>query len=271
MSAQEAWTKNRLVAAFREIGLVSGDGVIVHSACSSLGAVEGGADAVIDALLEAVGPKGNLMLPTFNYTRPLPEPYYDPAETPGRTGILSEIGRQRPGALRSLHPTHSVAVIGPEAERLTRDHLACRAFGMGSPIDRMAAMDGKVLLIGVGQIANSTIHIAEEYAGIPKVSWYDPLPKAKVRLPDGRVIEHTLDSSCSCSAAFGGAEGALRRYGEIRDLRAGNGSLQLMRGSDVIRRVRSLLTEKADSLLCTAPGCKPCSGARALLRQRGRL
>ncbi|PIX41920.1 MAG: AAC(3) family N-acetyltransferase, partial [Armatimonadetes bacterium CG_4_8_14_3_um_filter_66_20] len=36
---------------------------MVHSALSALGLVRGGADTVIDALLEAVGSEGNVAMP----------------------------------------------------------------------------------------------------------------------------------------------------------------------------------------------------------------
>ena len=266
MTVEAELTVESLSHSFRELGLVSGDSLILHSSLGSLGWVNGGPEAVIQALLEVVGFKGNLMLPTFNYTRPLPEPYFDPAATPGRTGIIPEAGRKWPGAVRSLHPTHSVAVIGPDAELLTKDHLACRAFGMGSPIDRLAQMGGKVLLLGVGHVSNSAVHVGEEYAGTPKVSWYDKLPMIKIRLPDGSIIRHQCDTSPSCSSAFGAAECALRRKGQIRDARIGRSKLQLMDGSQVIERVQEMIQEKPDVLLCTWPGCKPCSGARENLR-----
>jgi aminoglycoside 3-N-acetyltransferase len=260
-----------LCAALCDLGLAAGDSLIVHSACRTLGPVEGGADTVLDALLEVIGPGGNLVLPTFNYTRPLPEPHFDPAETPARTGILPELGRRRPGAVRSLHPTHSVAVIGPAAEALTRDHHRCRALGVGSPIDRLAQRGGKVLLIGVGHTSNSTIHVAEEHAQLPKVSWYEVLPWVKVRSPSGEMLSVQVDSSPSCSAAFGAAEGTLRRHGEIRDSRLGACHLQLVAGAAVLRRVAELLREKPDYLLCTWAGCRPCTGARQKLREQGRL
>src|ERR1051325_3552325 len=175
-------TKAQLARAFRDLGLVAGDSLIVHSSFRSIAPVEGGPMGLIEALLEVIGPGGNLMLPTFNYTRPIPEPYFDPETTPGRTGIIPESGRKHPAAVRSLHPSHSVAVIGPAAEELTRDHLKVRAFGIGSPIDRLAQKGGMVLLLGVGHISNSLIHIAEEYAGVPKVSVYpEPLPFFKIK------------------------------------------------------------------------------------------
>lgn len=83
-------TRQTMVQVFRSLGIEPADNLIFHSSFRSLGEVEGGPAAVVEALLETVGSTGNLMLPTFNYTRPLPEPYYDPNETPCRTGIIPE-------------------------------------------------------------------------------------------------------------------------------------------------------------------------------------
>ena len=270
MSAQPALTRDDIARGLRELGLARGDGLIVHSSMRHLGPVEGGADTVIDAILEVIGPGGNLMLPTFNYVSPLPSPYFDPGETPGRTGILPETGRKRPGAVRSLHPTHSVAVIGPDAGRLTAGHLSQRVFGVGSPVDLLAQGGGKVLLLGVGQTSNSTIHVAEEHAGLPKGSWFEELPVVRIRRPDGTFLSHRLDTSCSCSAAFEGAEYALRSRGEIRDARIG-GVCKLMLGRNVIRRVADMIREKPDILLCRWEHCAPCTAARRRLALGGLL
>ena len=266
-----ALSVNDLISVFSEIGLQKGDSLIIHSSLRSLGRVEKGADGVLDALLEVIGPAGNLMLPTFNYTRPLPEPYYDPKNTPGRTGIISETGRKRPDAVRSLHPTHSVAVIGPDARQLTDGHLQTRAFGKNSPIDRLVKAGGKVLLLGVAHTSNSTVHIGEEYADIPKGSWYEPLPMIKVLMPDGKIIEHQLDTSPSCSTAFNAVEYCLRQHNEINDLRVGAAKIQLVSGKAVIQRVMEMIDNKADILLCCWPGCKPCVSARKQLKAAGRM
>ena len=259
------WTRDQLAGAWRDAGLCANDSVLVHSALRTLGPVDGGADAVLDSLLEVLEPGGNLMLPAFNYSRPLPKPHFDPATTAGRTGILSERARIRPQAQRSLHPTHSVVVIGPDAKRLTKDHLNTRAFGVGSPIDLLAQNGGKVLLLGVGQVSNSTIHIAEEHAQIPKAAVYDPLPDVGVLQADGSVIEHRLDSSPSCSAAFEAAAGPLRERKAIRDSRHANMMMQLMLGAQIIEIVGGLLSCRPDALLCTNPDCATCLGTRANL------
>ena len=263
---QKPLTTAELVAAFRELGLSLGDSVVVHSSFRSLGGVDGGPAAVVDALLAAIGPDGNLMLPTFNYTGNIARPHFDPAVTPCLTGVIPELGRQRPGALRSLHPTHSVAVIGPRALELTCGHLDVRAFGIGSPLDRLAGLGGKVLLLGVGHASNSMVHVAEEHAGVPKAPGAGGQPWAQVKLPTGRVVAHQVDTSPSCGAAFGGVEGELRRRGAVRDARIRGAKVQLVEARDVIEAALALMAAKPDVLLCTWPECHRCSGTRENLR-----
>ncbi|NLX06684.1 MAG: AAC(3) family N-acetyltransferase [Phycisphaerae bacterium] len=263
-------TQADLTRAFTDVGLQPGDSVIVHSAFRTLGAVQDGPQTAIATLLEAIGPRGNLMLPTFNYTLPPGEPF-DPAHTPGLTGVLTETGRAWPGAVRSLCPTHSVAVIGPDAKELTADHLRFRAVGIGSPIDRLAKRGGKVLLIGVGHTSNTTIHLGEEYAGVPKAPWAQGLPTWTVRTPDGQIVEHRHDTSTTCSTGFGAAEYPMRQRGLIRDLRHGACKIQLMRAQDVIDSVVRVISEKPDILLCTWPGCVPCTRTRENLRREKKI
>ena len=51
-------TRDTLTRGLRELGVAPGSVLQVHSSLSRLGYVEGGAETVIDALLEAVGPDG---------------------------------------------------------------------------------------------------------------------------------------------------------------------------------------------------------------------
>ncbi|MCD4698955.1 MAG: AAC(3) family N-acetyltransferase [Phycisphaerae bacterium] len=257
-----------VVQAFRQVGLSAGDSLVVHSSFRSIGSVDGGPETVIRALLDVIGSEGNLMFPTFNDPSTA-QPYFDPDKTPSRTGIIPEMGRNWPGAVRSLHPTHSVAVVGPDAEALTRGHLDCRAVGRGSPLDRLAKMGGKILMIGVANNSNTTIHVGEEYAGAMKVLPFFKVPSIEVRLPDGSIITHPLDTSPSCSVAFGAIDYPLRRKGWLADGRVGGANLLLMRGSDVIETVCEMIKDKPDVLLCTRDDCRTCSKSRQSLRAAG--
>jgi hypothetical protein len=70
MGARETVTlrvrKEDIKAGLTRLGLKKGDTVGVHSSLSSFGYVDGGADAVIDALLETVGPRGNVVMSTHS-------------------------------------------------------------------------------------------------------------------------------------------------------------------------------------------------------------
>jgi aminoglycoside 3-N-acetyltransferase len=153
------------------IGLRPGNHVLVHSSLSSLGQVEGGAQTVVEALLRAVGPSGTVLVPTLTGTEadgPERDLVFDLSETPCWTGAVAEAARRRPEAIRSAHPTHSVAAIGAAADRLTADHELCiTPCGTGSPYAKLAAdPDAVILLLGCNHEANTTLHHVEELAGV---------------------------------------------------------------------------------------------------------
>ena len=60
-------TRDDTAAALRELGLRSGDIVFLHSSLRSMGTVDGGSDAVVDAFLEVLGSKGTLAVPVFTF------------------------------------------------------------------------------------------------------------------------------------------------------------------------------------------------------------
>jgi aminoglycoside 3-N-acetyltransferase len=230
------------------IGLRRGDAVVVHA---SLRAVGLDADEVIDALLQEVGPDGLVVMPTFTYDNESFVP-----DLPGRTGTLAEVFRRRPDARRSAHPTYSVAAVGAGAAELLDGHDRTGATGVDSPLGRLAAAGGYVLLLGVGQTANTTVHVGEFHADAP----YLDIPFD----PDWPT--HGADTFPGCSRAFGTLERPLRERGAIRDGKLGGALAQLVTGAAVIETTVELLGDDPAVLLCTDPGCYRCSRARARFR-----
>ena len=161
-------TEESLLAEFERIGIRRGDTLLVHSSLTALGHVEGGPDAVIDALLGAVGSAGTLLMPAFPDTGEwmdyvLSDPLFDPQTSPSSRGKISDIFWRRPGVLRSLHPTHSVAALGPVAEYLVRDHerspMPC---GPDTPYGRLVDLDGRILHLGSPFWATPSFHLVED-------------------------------------------------------------------------------------------------------------
>ena len=165
-------TREMLVRDLVSLGLQEGDLVCVHSSLKGFGHLVGGAMMVISAINEIIGPKGTLVMPTFNggqstfaYVSSNPEPF-DPEATPATTGQLPNLFRQLPNTLRSLHPTHSVTAAGPLAERIIEaHHLSKSPFGDETPYARLVTLKAKVLLLNTN--GNSILHRVEEMVHWP--------------------------------------------------------------------------------------------------------
>lgn len=232
-------TRDDIVAGLREIGLRPGDLVQVHSSLSALGYVEGGPEAVVEALLEAIGPEGTLMVPTFNHMARAAfddeREIFDPRTTRSISGAITEVVRLRPDAHRSMHPTHPYAAIGPRAEELTREHLELRTFDERSPLGKLIAAGGKIVLLGVGMNRNTAAHIAETKAEAPCMGYRRN--RRLVRLEDGSVIEAwgvVWRGEGVCRIEWQAIEGEMRRRGQIRDTRIGQAHVMLMLGRDML-------------------------------------
>ncbi|MEI3006279.1 MAG: AAC(3) family N-acetyltransferase [Victivallales bacterium] len=103
-------------------GIQPSDTLLVHSSMKSIGAVDGGADTVLDALMDYFREKGLLVFPTLTYGLNPSNPVFYVNETPSQVGLLSDLFWRRPGVLRSLHPTHSVAAWGHDAAEFIAGH-----------------------------------------------------------------------------------------------------------------------------------------------------
>lgn len=65
--------KDDIVNELKKIGLKKNDVVMVHTSLKSMGYVCGGAQTVIEALLEVVGEEGTVMMPTQSWKNLDPE------------------------------------------------------------------------------------------------------------------------------------------------------------------------------------------------------
>jgi aminoglycoside 3-N-acetyltransferase len=140
------------------------DGVlVVHSAIATLSRRGFRAEAMIEALLDYMS-KGTLIMPTMTWRTVRPEqPLWDELSTPSHTGVLTEIFRTCYATARSIHPTHSVAACGPQAESLlARHHLDDTPVSFNSPYGLMRGMPAYALMIGVGLESCTAIHLSEE-------------------------------------------------------------------------------------------------------------
>jgi len=185
--SSEPVTHGRLVNDLHQLGVATGDTLIVHSSLSALGFVVGGAQAVVEALLETIGPTGTLTMPghsaglsepSYWKNPPVPEdwwpivrssmPAFDPILTPLRQmGAIAETFHRHPGVQRSSHPQVSHMALGPLANFITSAHSLGDGLGERSPLARLYECDARVLLLGVPYANNTSLHLAEYRATWP--------------------------------------------------------------------------------------------------------
>ncbi len=187
-------TVESLAEQFAALGLAEGLTVLVHTRMSALGWVAGGPVAIIQALRRVLGPRGTLMMPAHtsnnsdpaNWSNPpVPEawwpiirahmPPYDPAVTPTwGVGQVAELFRTMPGVIRSANPINSFAACGPLADFLTTGHVSLvDSLGEDSPLARLYDVDGTILLLGPTHANNTSLHLAETRAHIPRPTVHD--------------------------------------------------------------------------------------------------
>ncbi len=173
--AHSAWIKKffsftsaDLIAEARKLGVNTGDTLLVHSSFGSFEGFEGWIPDAIQAMKDMVGPEGNLMMPTIPFDGSAVEyarsgVITDMARSYSRTGMLTELFRRDKEVIRSIHPTHPVAIWGKRAHELAADHYQSKTpCGAPGPFSRLLEFDGKVLLAGVDIRSMTLFHYAEE-------------------------------------------------------------------------------------------------------------
>ncbi len=162
--------KNQLAKNIAISGIQKGDTIIVHSSLSKIGNVKDGSKTIIRVLLEQIGPEGNLAFPAYTYINSMlntskeTDYIFIPSSTPSVVGIISEEFRKLPLVKRSIHPTHSVCVLGPNAEEITEGHFkAGTNFGPNTPFHKLRSLKGKIVGLGITIGPVTIYHSVEDF------------------------------------------------------------------------------------------------------------
>lgn len=174
-------TVTTLVRDLERLGVKQGMSILVHSSLSSIGWVNGGAVAVIEALMQLITEKGLIVMPTqssdwsdpskwMNPAVPkewwdeirLTMPAYDSDTTPtSGMGRIAETFRTYPLVERSNHPALSFAAWGDNKKKVLADHSLDFGLGEKSPLAKLYQLDAHILFIGTGFDTNTAFHLGE--------------------------------------------------------------------------------------------------------------
>lgn len=165
--------ESEFVEGFRDLGLGSGDTVLVHSSLigfdwRAYGGIEELVDTVFESLREVVGEAGTLVFPVFNFSfsDESPDGHWSLEDTESDMGVLTEYVRQHEDSVQTVHPFYSFAVVGPDSEELGRCHSRdsfSEEYVFGELHDRNA----QILILGLEYDDSMTFfHYIEQQEGV---------------------------------------------------------------------------------------------------------
>lgn len=249
-----------LVAAVQALQLPARAPVIAHASLSAFGQVEGGAPAVVEALLSGCD---SLLMPAFTYkTMIVPEAgppnnaitygneidrnrqaqFYDPSMPVDRLmGAVSEALRCHKRARRSLHPI--LSFTGVNAARYLDLQTLAEPL---APIRGLVEAQGWALLLGVGQVVNTSIHYGERLAGRRQFIRWALTPSRAVECP----------GFPGCSDGFDALAPDLQPL--TRRTQVGDAWVQAFPLAELTQIVVERIQADPLSLLCSRPYCDRC-------------
>lgn len=177
----EAITKDDIVAKLKTLGVKPNMVLETHMALSAFGYVIGGAQAVVDALILALGYEGTLVMPMQDANNCDPSiwdsppidhslhqlvrdhtPAFHRKESDGvLMGAIADNFRRRDGVIVSNNPSLAYAAWGKYAKLVCDRQPLHFSLGEDSPIARMYDLDACVLMIGAPFSKCTCLHLAE--------------------------------------------------------------------------------------------------------------
>jgi aminoglycoside 3-N-acetyltransferase len=246
-----AFAPDDFSAALRGLGIRPGDALCVHSSFDRFQGFRGNAKDALVALQDAVGTEGGLLMPTQPFTTAAIEyvrthSVTDLRRAPSLMGLLTELLRRTPGAVRSVNPTHPVAAWGRRGVSLVgNDWEAGTPCGRGTAYHRLLECDGKVLMLGTGVQPITFYHCVEELIEpmLPRSPFTTEVFTLTTRDTKGalytsrmRLFEPVLSAKRRMSLMVP----ELKERGSWREAKVGRLELILLRAADVLDACRSM-------------------------------
>jgi len=202
---KKEFTKNDLVKDLVRIGAEEGDIIHLKVSMRAMGKIKGGANTFIEALLEAVGKSGTIIVDSFVTMYPIPfsaenKKIISTDKTPSYAGVFANAMIDYPGVYRSQHPIQKFTAIGAKARELMQAHTAdSYAYDV---LDVISGMGAKNLKVGPEHVLTQDVSLSMSIGSLG-------LKQKRKRMgvnyldKDGKVRQFELNwSSGPCALGF---------------------------------------------------------------------
>ena len=182
--------ETKILEALKSFGAFKSDLLFVHSSLSACGSIDEGPQTVVNALRSWITDRAALAMPTHTWSYPDKTgvaPVYDYQSTPSVVGTITNFYWRQQGIVRSLHPSHSLACSGADAQKLLAGHENfATPCGVGTPYHQIAQGNSSLLMFGATMDSYTLFHTAEDEAQVGYL--YVPAQVTlRTKEPDGSV------------------------------------------------------------------------------------
>jgi len=243
VSSLLSYDGENLKAKLKKIGVAETDTLMVHANFEPDSGFKGNPNDIVNALVELVGTKGNLLMVSIPYRGRaydylLKNKPFRVNRTISMMGLITEMFRRKDGVLRSLHPTHPVLAYGKDSAWLVADHEKCLfPCGEGSPFDKFRQLNGKILFFDVGFGAITFFHYVEDIIkdNLPfDVYHEEPFSVTAYDENDHKHVIKTYVFNKNVVRNAGKLEEEMSKRHMIKKGRVGNSNLILVNAEDVV-------------------------------------
>lgn len=181
-------TGDTLARGLSQLGVRPGMALEVHCALRQFGHLQGGADTVIDTLMQAVGGGGALVMPAFRLSPSLPLTDEDV-----RLGLVSKIrilpedaARTAMGAVADTFRQRPDVTTGGGLFRVSAWGKDAAKHAQG--LTHLIEMDGYALLLGVDIYSLSAMHYVEDALPQAIRDRFAPSAEARAKYPEDQWL-----------------------------------------------------------------------------------
>jgi aminoglycoside N3'-acetyltransferase/glycosyltransferase involved in cell wall biosynthesis len=263
--------EDELKRSLAELGIRSGQAVVVHGALSSFGSLEGGAHTVIKVLKVLISGEGLILMPAFTYEtaygniRPdrirKSRSFYPGFPVSKPIGAIAETFRKSEGVSRNFHPQLSFCFWGKEAASLSQKYHMSDSLSENSPLGEILSRDGYVLLLGTEFDTVSLLHTAEYLANVPYCdykSFYGYKEDSQHLVAELRTTGHSGEFRKIAGLLFLGKVA-------YTSIRIGGATCHLIKARELVHWAVEFLKKQPDFFLCGSDTCVTCKDRRAFL------
>ncbi|MGD9494248.1 MAG: AAC(3) family N-acetyltransferase [Bacteroidales bacterium] len=261
MENQSVLKKQDLINDLNKLGLQKGDIVNVKASLKSIGFINGGANTLVEALIDVVGNEGAILTESFIKMLPIKKlnknnsNHFANKNSDSYAGALTNAILKHPNVIVGNHPTHRYAAIGEKIALIVQSHTV-----EDDPylvLERIAEAGAKNLRIGSKEkvVGVGTTHIA-----INKTKLRQKRPRVGIYYKDGDEIK--LFENWWATGCEKGFNKMISLFNEtdaiIKDGKIGNAEALLTSMKRTLEIEYNAITSNPTIMLCDDPACAKC-------------